>query len=140
MSRLGIVALESKLHYLSSQGFLDSYRFLLARTPMMLGQTSKGRSTKTFLEDFKFSSLESAGSHSGMGGILCAAFSEDIGMLRLLANSRADVNSGVSGLGNLGFMDGQSALLLATRHLCSVEAERQKQLENGFPESALSSE
>ena len=96
----------------------------------MLGQTSKSRSTKTFLEDFKFSSLESAGSHSGMGGILCAAFSEDAGMLRVLANSRADVNSGVSGLGNLGFFDGQSALLLATRHLCSVEAGRQKQRNN----------
>ena len=122
MSQLGSVALDSKMHYLSSTGKWDMCRFHVAQRPMMLGEKQIERSMKTFLEDFHFESLEAARTTAGMNGILCAAFSEDVGMLRALAESGADVNFRLSGLGSLGFFDGQPAPLVVTR-LCSAKAK-----------------
>ena len=121
VSQLGAVALARKMTFLASRSMWDVYRFFVAQSPMMLGQASKARSMETFLSDFRFDDLEHARVKRGMNGVMCAAFSEDIGMLRQLVATPADANFKVEGLLELGFFDGQPALGLITRS-CSVEA------------------
>lgn len=120
VSQLGAVALARKMTFLASRSMWDVYRFFVAQSPMMLGQASKARSMETFLSDFRFDDLEHARVKRGMNGVMCAAFSEDIGMLRQLVATPADANFKVEGLLELGFFDGQPALGLITRS-CSVE-------------------
>ncbi|CAE7763572.1 ANK1 [Symbiodinium sp. CCMP2592] len=120
VSQLGAVALARKMAFLASHGMWDVYRFFVAQRPMMLGQKSTARSLETFLDDFRFDNLEHTRAKLGMNGVMCAAFSEDIGMLRQLVETPADVNFKVKGLLELGFFDGQPALGLIAKS-CSVQ-------------------
>jgi len=114
--RLGDRAVEHKIRNLGKEGPVEMYRFYLAHRPKLLGQTIKQRSLEDFLEHFRFPDLDSAvNDTSSMNAMLCAMFSSDVGMLRLLAEHKADVNMCVSGLGSLGYYDSQTLLMAAAK-------------------------
>ena len=50
-----------------------------------------------------------------MNGLMCAVFSGDTDMLRLLAQARADMNYRLHGLAELGYYDSQTALMAAMK-------------------------
>ena len=52
---------------------------------------------------------------TGMTAVMCATFSGDEHMLRLLAARRADVNHSLEGLNELGYYDTQTVLMAATK-------------------------
>ena len=113
---LGEVAVESKLQHLQAHGPLDHYRFYSAFRPKLLRQARVDREVQQFLHDFKFSSLEEAAQdRSSMNAVMCSVLSGDTGMLRLLAEKRADMNQPMHGLGDLGYYDTQTILMAATK-------------------------
>ena len=113
---LGEVAVESKIHHLQLLGPLSHYRFYAALRPKLLCQASANRELKGFLHHFHFSSLEEAVCDtSSMSGVMCAVLSGDTGMLRLLAESRADMNQTMHGLSDLGYYDTQTMLMAAIK-------------------------
>ena len=50
-----------------------------------------------------------------MNPVLCAAFAGDAKILRALLENRADANQKLYGLSDLGFYDGQTVLMAATK-------------------------
>ena len=113
---LGEVAVESKLQHLQAHGPLDHYRFYSAFRPKLLRQARVDREVQQFLHDFKFSSLEEAAQdRSSMNAVMCSVLSGDTGMLRLLAEKRADMNQPMHGLGDLGYYDTQTILMAAAK-------------------------
>ncbi|CAE7479088.1 unnamed protein product [Symbiodinium natans] len=114
--RLGEMAVESKIHHLQMQGPLNHYRFYAALRPSLLCEPRRERGVQEFLELFHFKDLEDAARDtSGMNAVMCAVFSGDTGMLRLLAERRADMNHTLQGLGDLGYYDTQTALMVAAK-------------------------
>ncbi|CAK9019528.1 unnamed protein product [Durusdinium trenchii] len=115
--KLGQVALDSKIESLSTSGpNLDLYRFYLACRPRMLGQEPIAWDLYNFLRCFRFGTFQHAvHDRHNMNGLLCALFSEDVQMLRLLLQHRADVNSRIRGLTSLGYFDSQTLLMAAVK-------------------------
>lgn len=114
VKKLGEVAVEHKIQNLSTAGPLSLYRFFLARRSRMLGQPSLTWEVDDFLHHFKFPDLESATTDkSSMNALLCATFSGDVEMVRLLAHKKADLNANLHGLEKLGFPDVWNLLIAA---------------------------
>ena len=79
-----------------------------------MGQAESTWSKEDFLHHFKFSSFDSAiKDQSSMNPVLCATLSGDLGMLRLLLESKADVKAKTHGLVELGYNDGLTVLMAA---------------------------
>ena len=114
--RLGEMAVESKIQHLQQYGPLNHYRFYLAFRPKLLGQERRARGLEKFVRDFRFGSLQQAAQDtSSMNGVMCAVLSGDVGVLRLLAQSRADMNHKMHGLSELGYYDTQTLLMAAAK-------------------------
>jgi len=114
--RLGEMAVESKIQHLQAKGPLSHYRFYTALRPSLLCEQRKERSIAAFLRLFHFDSWEEAlRDSSGMNAVMCAVFAGDKAMLRLLAEGQADMNVGLQGLGDLGYYDTQTTLMVATK-------------------------
>jgi len=116
VAHLGETALKVRLQQLRKSGALSTYRFFIAHMASMLGHTKRPWSLRKFLASFQFASLEEAASdQSSMPGALCATLCGDVGILRLLAQCRADMNMRVNGLVELGYPDGQQLLVVAAK-------------------------
>ena len=63
-----------------------------------------------------------------MNAMLCAVLAGDSGIIRALANHRADVNFRVKDLAQLGYFDGQTLLMVAAKTRSSTEQSGQKTL------------
>ena len=114
--QLGQRALESKILELRESGPLEAYRFYLAHQWKMLGQKRSEWGLEEFLEAFQFPSLEDAAQdQSPMNALMCAVFSSDSRMIRLLVSHGADVNSRAQGLAKAGYFDGQPLLVCAAK-------------------------
>ena len=114
--RLGEMAVESKIQHLQSNGPLSHYRFYAALRPQLLRQLQKDRDMDDFLQHFRFESLAVAvQDKSSMNAVMCAVLSGDISILRRLAEKRADMNTPLHGMGDLGYYDTQTALIVATK-------------------------
>ncbi|CAE7699076.1 unnamed protein product, partial [Symbiodinium pilosum] len=114
--RLGEMAVHSKIQHLQAQGPLSLYRFYAALRPSLLCQQRKDRSVDEFLGVFRFDTLaDAACDASSMNAVMCAVLSGDTSMLRLLAGLRADMNSAIQGMGDVGYYDTQNALMVAAK-------------------------
>lgn len=114
--RLGDRAVEHKIKHLGKEGPVDMYRFYLAHRPKLLGKEIPQRTLEDFLEHFRFADLDAAvNDTSSMNAMLCAMFASDVGMLRVLAEHKADVNMQLKGLGALGYYDSQTLLMAAAK-------------------------
>ncbi|CAJ1372278.1 unnamed protein product [Effrenium voratum] len=113
--KLGELALRSKIEYLSKAGPLSQFRFYLSQVPRLL-QEKKRRSLEEFLAEFRFESLQQAVQDtSSMTAVMCALFSGDENMLRLLVNQKAELNFGLKGLEGMGYFDSQTPLMAALK-------------------------
>ncbi|CAE7327132.1 unnamed protein product [Symbiodinium sp. CCMP2592] len=117
VAKLGERALESKIRFLSTAGPLSKYRFYLAQRPSLLCQRSEDFGLIEFLSHFRFPERleEAIQDTSSMNPILCAVFAGDAKILRALLENRADANQKLYGLSDLGFYDGQTVLMAATK-------------------------
>ena len=114
--QLGETAAAGKLKHLQIGGPVDAYRYFAAHKHKLLGLQPLCSDVDDFLTLFQFGSLEAAASnHTGMTGLLCAVYAGHVQLLRLLVESRADVNQRVRGLGEFGFYDSMTPLIIATR-------------------------
>ena len=115
-------ALENRISELEFSGPLKTYRFFRSHQRSMLGQSYLHSGVPAFLDTFKFSSLrEAALDRSSMNALVCAMFSGDTTMLRVLARSKGDVNLKLHGLSHLGYFDGQTLLVAAAKSLQNAE-------------------
>ncbi|CAE7612740.1 Ankyrin repeat and protein kinase domain-containing protein 1 [Symbiodinium microadriaticum] len=112
---LGEAAAEGKLRQLRQSGHKDVYRFFLAHRHWLLGRPRHRWQLQDFLNQFHFDDLEAAAGEGVMTGVLCAVFAGDSEVLTALVGARADVNSSIRGLSDLGYFDGMSPLTVATR-------------------------
>ncbi|CAJ1359208.1 unnamed protein product [Effrenium voratum] len=104
-------ALQNQLRALRSAQHWDSYRFTLARSETLLGEKSTGRSLDTFLRDFEFESLDTAKRIRGIGPVECAVLSNDVSMIRRLAEDGFDLSRKVTAKINVEILQhGRSAL------------------------------
>ncbi|CAE7838245.1 unnamed protein product [Symbiodinium microadriaticum] len=117
VAKLGERALESKISFLSTAGPLSRYRYYLAQRPQLLCQRSEDFSLTEFLSHFRFPDRleEAIQDTSSMSPVLCAVFAGDAKILRALLENRADANQKLYGLSDLGFYDGQTVLMAATK-------------------------
>lgn len=113
--QLGQKAVRSKIHHLSSFGPLWRYRFYLARQRKLLGEaTDVCWDISSFLTCFRYDSIDACVQcTSRMNAMLCATLAGDVGILRILAEHRADVNFRTKDLAELGYFDGQTLLMVA---------------------------
>ena len=101
--RLGELAVESKIRHLRDKGPLNHYRFYSALRPKLLNQQREDRDADSFLRQFRFDSIAQAVQDtSNMNAVMCAALSGDTGMLRLLAERRANMNHVLYDMNDLG--------------------------------------
>lgn len=116
VAKLGEMALRSKLGHLRVHGPLSHYRFYLARRPQLLNQGKEEWDLPGFLKFFDFPSVEAAVKEDrGMTGMLCAVLAGDAGILRQLVEHRAEANGRVLGMGDLGYYDSQTLLMVAAK-------------------------
>ncbi|CAK9011108.1 unnamed protein product [Durusdinium trenchii] len=114
--QLGDRAVEHKIKHLGKDGPVDLYRFYLAHRGKLLGQAKRERTLEEFLDHFRFPNLEAAvNDTSSMNATLCAMFASDVGMLRVLAYHKADLNMRMKGLSALGYYDSQTLLMAAAK-------------------------
>ena len=114
--RLGEMAVESKIRHLQEKGPLSHYRLYSALRPHLLRQQRKEREIEEFLGQFCFDGwMEAVQDSSGMNAVMCAVMSGDTGILQLLAQSRANMNHTLQGMGDLGYYDTQTVLMAATK-------------------------
>ncbi|CAE6923390.1 warA [Symbiodinium sp. CCMP2456] len=111
---LSQMALEKKIQHLQERGPLSHHRFYTALWLKLHG--TQGRDLQSFLSHFGFDSLQDAArDKASMNALICAVFSGDAGMVRLLAESRADTNHVLTGLTELGYYDSETALMAAMK-------------------------
>ena len=114
--KLGEMAAAGKIQHLWYAGPLHDYRFYLANKTNLMGEAPRSFDAEEFLEEFRFGTLEDAvKDKTPMTSILCAILAGDVKMLRLLTESRADINARTQGLGHLGYYDSMTPLMIATR-------------------------
>lgn len=114
VAKLGEMALTGKIQSLLRWGCLDDYRFYLSLQQKLLDQTKQTSDLPSFLEHFKFPSMEAAvKDQSGMTGMLCAILSSDVEILETLVQQKANVNGRVTGLRHLGYSDTVTLLMVA---------------------------
>ena len=114
--RLGEMAVESKIKHLQANGPLTHYRFYAAMRTKLLREQHKDRDLDEFLRHFGFQSLsEAVQDTGGMNGVMCAVLSGDVGILRLLAQTGANMNHSLQDMGDLGYYDTQTVLMAATK-------------------------
>ncbi|CAJ1372276.1 unnamed protein product [Effrenium voratum] len=114
--KLGEAAVESKIQHLSRVGPLSHCRFYMAHRPKLLGQARQHLDLHTFLSHYRFPSLRKALEEvDKMTPLLCALFAGDVQMVRSLIELKADVNAKLSGLGELGYFNGQTPLMAAAK-------------------------
>eukprot|EP00913_Durusdinium_trenchii_P007873 g7387.t1 len=92
--KLGEMALKSKLDHLKSHGRLTHYRFYLAWRAKLLNQDWRQK---------------------GMTGMCCAVMAGDTKIIRQLVEHRADANARLSGMGDMGYYDTQTVLMMAAK-------------------------
>ncbi|CAJ1329950.1 unnamed protein product, partial [Effrenium voratum] len=113
---LGEVALNSKLQHFRSAGPLSHFRLHQAIKPKLLGQVRKMRGLAEFLQEFNFDGADDAvQDEGGMTGLLCAVLAGKPEMLRMLVELKADVHSRAWGLGEFGYYDNQTLLMVACK-------------------------
>eukprot|EP00913_Durusdinium_trenchii_P007304 g6866.t1 len=131
VAKLGEVAVDEKIRSLrdlhvvgASEHSQCYYRWFVASRPRLLGQDRGVSDKESFLEKFQFLSWEAAifGDESNMTGLLCALFSCDVSMIRLLAASGADVNRRIAGLAELGYYESQTLLMTAAKSRLPAES------------------
>ena len=114
--QLGQRALESKIREHRQSGPLAVFRFYRAHQWKMLGQKRSEWGVQEFLDAFQFPSLEDAAKdQSSMSALMCAVFTGDSHMIRLLVANRADVNIRAHGLSKAGYFDGQPLIVCAAK-------------------------
>eukprot|EP00435_Cladocopium_sp_Y103_P054470 s306_g17.t1 len=112
--KLGEAATDKKLMHLKDQPEQRHwYRYFVAFRNRWIGKPPKKRTLDTFLEDFQFEDLQDAVSGQKMFGLLCAVLSSDTDMVELLVEAKADVNTQVFGLSEMGFYPSATPLLIA---------------------------
>lgn len=123
VAKLGEVAVDEKIRSLRAEHSQCYYRWFVASRPRLLGQDRGVSDKESFLEKFQFRSWEAAifGDESNMTGLLCALFSCDVSMIRLLAASGADVNRRIAGLAELGYYESQTLLMTAAKSRLPAE-------------------
>ncbi|CAK9036714.1 unnamed protein product [Durusdinium trenchii] len=115
VAKLGERAVKNKIHHLSTAGPLWLYRFYKACEGKLLGHASSWN-VPSFLDNFRYESLDSCVKDVHcMNAMLCAVLAGDSGIIRALANHRADVNFRVKDLAQLGYFDGQTLLMVAAK-------------------------
>ena len=114
--KLGEMALQSKIQHLREEGPLAYYRFYLACRPRLLQQKRPDQDLSGFLQYFEFPSLEAAIREDiGMTGMTCAVLQGDTAILHALVEHRGNANATVTGLGDLGYYDTQTLLMVAAK-------------------------
>lgn len=114
--KLGEMALKSKLDHLKSHGRLTHYRFYLAWRAKLLNQDQESWDLNGFLEHFDFPSIsEAIKEQKGMTGMCCAVMAGDTKIIRQLVEHRADANARLSGMGDMGYYDTQTVLMMAAK-------------------------
>ncbi|CAE7218198.1 Ank3 [Symbiodinium sp. CCMP2456] len=114
--RLGEMAVESKIQHLAVEGPLKGYRFYKAMRNKLLGQPRQDLSLDAFLSSFNFESVEAAiNDDSGMDGMATAVFAGAVNILRRLVEKRGDPNRRMRGMGELGYYDTQTLLMVAAK-------------------------
>lgn len=106
-------ALRARKRSLQETRKWDMYRFTVARRETLLGLPPAKRSLDQFLQDFCFSSLQSAKATKGIGPLECAILSGDHEMIPLLANYGFDLNRNVHAKIDLAPLNGCSLLNFA---------------------------
>lgn len=112
VSKLAEEVLKEKIQRLSLGPELCSFRWFVANKPRLLDHPREARDVTNFLRSFAFPNLAAA---VNADGLLCATLSGDTAMIRVLANSRADVNQRVSSLTEFGFEKDQTLLMIAAK-------------------------
>ncbi|CAE7212188.1 warA [Symbiodinium sp. CCMP2592] len=114
--QLGEMAVESKIQHLAVEGPLKGYRFYKAMRNKLLGQPRQDLSLDAFLSSFNFESVEAAiNDDSGMDGMATAVFGGAVNILRRLVEKRGDPNRRMRGMGELGYYDTQTLLMVAAK-------------------------
>ncbi len=114
VAKLGEMALTGKIESLLRWGRLDDYRFYISLQQKLLNQTKQTWDLPSFLEHFKFPSMDAAvKDQSGMTGMLCAILSGDVEILQTLVQQNANVNARITGLRHLGYSDTVTMLMVA---------------------------
>lgn len=124
LTALGSEAMERKLEFLKNDlENLHWFRFYTAFQSWILGQDlKKWDDLSEFLEDFHFNSVEDATSGDDkMFGLLCAVLAGDTGMVQQLVRLRADVHRKAFGLGEMGYYNSMTPLMIACMSNQSAE-------------------
>eukprot|EP00435_Cladocopium_sp_Y103_P065676 s291_g27.t1 len=122
LTALGSEAMERKLEFLKNDlENLHWFRFYTAFQSWILGQDlKKWDDLSEFLEDFHFNSDATSGDDK-MFGLLCAVLAGDTGMVQQLVRLRADVHRKAFGLGEMGYYNSMTPLMIACMSNQSAE-------------------
>ena len=119
--RITHAALEAKLGQLAGKRkHLNVFRYLSGRYEDFIGTPPATRTPESFASNFHIASLEkSAKQRKGVTAVACAILSGDIGMLRYLARSRAQLDMKMPELWEMALPAGCTAL-----HLAAIKGSR----------------
>lgn len=113
--KLGEMALTSKLDHLRFHGPFTHYRFYLARQNQLLNKEKEEWDLPGFLKFFDFSLESAVQETNGMTGMLCAVLAGDVNIIQKLVEHGANPNGRALGLGDMGYYDSQTLLMVAAK-------------------------